>query len=106
AAYCRELAAQPTFHLPVLSELTTLLVRPAERLRHAGLRPERVRMRRRARELAEDSPPDLATGEAGGLVARCAGVLPLIPISPGKVHVATELGPQGFHRELRRLLRS
>lgn len=47
ADYVRALAATPSLHLPVLSPLTGLLVGIAERLRYAGLRPERGRMARR-----------------------------------------------------------
>ena len=39
------LAAHPSRYLPFLSELTTLCVGVAERLRRAGLRPELLRMR-------------------------------------------------------------
>ncbi len=41
------LAAHPARYVPLLSELTTLLVGTGERLRRAGLRPELWRMRRR-----------------------------------------------------------
>lgn len=43
-AYVRELAAHPSLHWPGLSELTTLLVGAAERVRRAGVRPERLRL--------------------------------------------------------------
>lgn len=41
------LNAHPSRYIPLLSELTTLCVGVAERLRRAGLRPELVRMRAR-----------------------------------------------------------
>ena len=44
--YLRVLEGQPSRHVPVLSELTTLLVGIAERMRRAGLRPEVWRMKR------------------------------------------------------------
>jgi sulfite reductase (NADPH) flavoprotein alpha-component len=44
--WVQALAAHPSFHLPVVSDVTTLLVGVAERLRRAGLRPERLRMAR------------------------------------------------------------
>ena len=43
-AYVRELEAHPSFHLPLVSDAATLLVGVVERLRYAGLRPERLRM--------------------------------------------------------------
>jgi Gamma-glutamyl cyclotransferase, AIG2-like len=43
----RRLEAEPSLHVPVVSDVAALFVRVAERLRYAGLRPERVRMARR-----------------------------------------------------------
>lgn len=45
AAWQDELARHPSRYVPGLSELTTLCVGVAERLRRAGLRPELLRMR-------------------------------------------------------------
>lgn len=46
AAYIEALISHPTCHIPIASEVTTLLVGVAERARRAGLRPEVLRMRR------------------------------------------------------------
>jgi sulfite reductase (NADPH) flavoprotein alpha-component len=45
--YVAGMAAHPSLHVPVVSDLATLFVGVAERLRRAGLRPERLRMARR-----------------------------------------------------------
>lgn len=47
--YVRALEEQPCLHVPVVSHVSNLLVGAAERLRYAGLRPERLRMARRAK---------------------------------------------------------
>ncbi len=54
--YVEALAAHPARYVPVVSDLAAALVGLAERLRRAGLRPERVRMLRRGVTGRRDAP--------------------------------------------------
>ena len=46
--YVRTLESNPSLHWPIVSDIANLFVKSAERLRHSGLRPERLRMAWRA----------------------------------------------------------
>lgn len=89
AEWVAALEAQPSLHVPLVSDAAARLVGVAERLRAAGLRPERLRLALQGRA---------GRAEAG------AGAPAGVPVPAGAVELLTDRGPAGFHRLLRGLI--
>lgn len=99
AEWLRALEDQPALHVPLVSDAAARLVGVAERLRAAGLRPERVRLALQGRAGRRGRPG--STGRVGGGPQRAPAGIP-VPASAVELH--TDRGPAGFHRLLRELI--
>ncbi len=94
ADWLRALEAQPSLHVPLVSDAAARLVGLAERLRAAGLRPERLRLALQGRTGRRESTGRSETAPAP------AG----IPVPAVAVELHTDRGPVGFHTLLRGLI--